>query len=243
MSIQDLTPSLMLEHNRRWTDPTEPACQAIAALPTASSVLPELRSVGLDLAQISSIQTAQVSPSSTTDSQLTQQLADADAIFDVNERGAYFLLKALTLLAPAHALAHLQALQHKLQPHGQNVVRLPYRDEAGEGQRLIAALDPDTLTALTAIKLPWDNKTLADIFNEIIAAAQRIGTLDSERERLRQQPATATATKPPSTTSIKRRWAKAAKTLRSLAEIDKISPETHALLFATLNQDIAKTSR
>lgn len=243
MSIQDLTPSLMLEHNRRWTDPTEPACQAIAALPTASSVLPELRSVGLDLAQISGTPDTTLSPSVATDQQLTQQLADADAIFDNYERGAHFLFKALSMLAPPHALAHLQALQQRLQPHGQSVVRLTYRDEAGEGQRLIAALDPDTLAALTAIKLPWDNKTLADIFNEIIAAAQRIGTLDSERERLRQQPATATSNKPPPALSIKRRWARAVKTLRSLAEIDKISPETHALLFATLDQDIAKTSR
>jgi hypothetical protein len=248
MSIQDLSPGTMLEHSRRWTDPTEPACQAIANLPTACAALPELRASDTELALVTSPSATPAQP--TTEDQLTASLAEADGLFDTNVSGANLVLKGFLVLAPAPIRASIQAAYNKLLPRGVGVTKATYRDEAGEAKRLSLALDPATLAVLTSIKLPWDNKTLADVFADIIAAANRLGTLDSERERLRQEAASPTAAnaaantttaKPPTVASAKRRWVKAVKMLRQLVEVDKASPATYALLFATLDADIAKT--
>ncbi len=186
MAKINLTSPTMVTVTTAWIDPKEERA-LIASLPQAGALLPSLEKAhqGLLTTQVSAEQVE-------TELTLLQKAqAKIDVRHDRKIRGKYNVLTGFADLADneEEAAAYL-ALRDSLTPHGLDVVRWSYTDEAGESELVDSRLTKDEKALLG--KLPTPTGTLLDAHKARVKAGKELGDLEKKRASLETQVSAAT---------------------------------------------------
>ena len=181
MAKINLTSPTMVTVTTAWLDPKEER-PLLQSLPQAGALLPSL-----DKAHNGLLDTQVAVDQVETELSLLQKAqAKLDVRHDRNIRGPYNVLTGLADLADdeAEATAYL-ALRDKLTPHGLEVVRWSYTDEAGEAELVDSRLTKEDKAFLNKLATP--NGTLLDAHKTRVKAGRDLGDLEKKRAFLETQ--------------------------------------------------------
>ena len=186
MAKINLTSPTMVTVTTAWLDPKEER-PLLQSLPQAGALLPSLDKAhkGLLDTQVS------VDQAETELTLLQKAEARVDVRHDRKIRGKYNVLTGFADLAEDEAdAASYLALRDSLTPHGLDVVRWSYTDEAGEAELVDSRLTKDEKALLS--KLPTPNGTLMDAHKARVKAGKELGDLEKKRAFLETQASVAT---------------------------------------------------
>ena len=237
MAKRDLTTETMVQVTESWLDP-KGMRTILSGLPIVSALVAKLEEANADLlarqipspgaaaAQIAAIQAAQMK---------------LDAEHDRKMRGAVNLLAALADLAsdPAEAQRYL-ALRDLLCPDGLKGIIKSYTDESGAAKLLRRRLDEAAKKQLGKIAIPGGK--LLDAVSDWMAAAEKLGTLENEKNALVQADAPE-GIRASDVINARNRWIRVVATLESALEISGADAATITAILMPLRDAEAKAER
>jgi hypothetical protein len=208
MALKRLTAQEMVQLSKPWITANDPGRAAIEKVPLLSALLPRIEEAH------NALFTVQVETEDPKAKALSEQEAGLDAEHDALVRGIY---GALTMLSEFSAQKEdLLRLRDLMLPEGLEHARKTYRGEAGHAAMLTARLDEATRAKIKSIVL--HDKTLADLVDAWLSAANQLGTLEEERARLGAPAATTVA----EMNSTRMAWVRVTNALLANAELAQI---------------------
>jgi hypothetical protein len=178
---------------------------AFEAVPAWAALLPALGAAHADLLRA---ETPGVDAASAKEiARLTQECLAEDAAHDRNGRGGWLVLEGLIELVGADSERGqaLAALQARAFPAGVGIVGKSYAAEAGNAEKVLAALEADKhlRAELKALELPIE-RTLFDVVKAHATAGVKLGKADQKRGQLQAAGAGAGAATPPPSLAVAR---------------------------------------
>jgi hypothetical protein len=186
MAKINLSSPTMVTVTSAWLDPKKER-PLIESLPQAGGLLSSLEKAHKGML------TSQVSVTAVETELTTLQKAEAvlDVRHDRKVRGKYNVLTGFADLADDEkTAASYLALRDSLTPHGLEVVRWSYTDQAGEAELVDSRLTKEEKALLG--KLPTPDGSLLDAHKARVKAGKDLGDLEKKRAALETQASTAT---------------------------------------------------
>jgi hypothetical protein len=226
MARKHLNSEEMLHLSAAWTDPQNPAHQAILASPELAAFFPRLATAHQELAH-----NAHPVEQNPRLDEISKQQSAIDQRHDDVIRGTYTILTGIAdLLGPDQGASFLD-LRAKLIPEGLSSTQKTYTAEAGQAAQLADRITPEIRANLAKIRLDpqHPSRTLTFFLDEWISLGKELGDLETEKNRIEPGPRNQA-----SLLAARNKWIRTTNLFVALAEAAEIDSTTHQLLFGPL---------
>lgn len=220
MALKRLTAQEMVQLSKPWVTPGDPGRAALEKVPLLAALLPRVE------AAHGAIFAVEVETEDPKTKALSEQEAELDAEHDSLVKGVYGTLTMLSEVSTQKD--ELLRLRDLLLPEGLEHARKTYRGEAGHAALVASRLDEPTRARLKSIIL--HDKTLLELVDTWLAAANQLGDLEEERARLAAPAASSAA----QINAARIAWVRVTNALTANAELAGVEPEDDRTLFSAL---------
>ena len=234
MALNQLTIAEMVETTEDWARAGTPVRQAFEQIPALAGLIPTVDQV------IDNLLATQRVPFVQTINQLSHARAKADRRHDCLARAVHVGIEAHIQLALAEGdLDRAQSLRRArdfLFPLGLGIVRLSYREEAGQASLLASRMNGDVEALLATMVL--GSGTLLDTVRAWLRAADELGQLEAEFVAV-QLPQNRVSLR-----DSRRAWTQMVTAVRTVAALaDPMDPRIEAALGHIANAELAAERR